>query len=142
MARMIAGVMRWALGAIAVVGALAVQAEAPAPVTLGQHIFPESISSGPDGSLFVGSLKGGVLRVSPQGKVSQWLAPGAYQTRSIFGVLADVRGRTLWLCSTDMSSYGIATPGTQGGKLAQGAGSRDRQGQGELPAARGQGPLQ
>lgn len=106
---------RWALGAIAIAAWVSAKAAAPANVTLGPNVFPESLSSSRAGDLFIGSLKGGVLRVSSKGKVSQWIAPGAYQTRSIFGVLVDEPRRTVWICSSDMSAFGIATPGNQTG---------------------------
>ena len=106
---------RWALGATAVAGAIAGNATAPGDVMLGQDVFPESLSSSRGGQLYVGSMKGGVLRVSPDGKVSPWIAAGAGQTRSIFGVLVDEPRRTLWVCSSDMSAYGIAAPGDQTG---------------------------
>src|SRR5450631_1668718 len=108
---------RWALCAVLAAGfaGLADAATMPTDIPIGQNIFPESISSSRAGDLFIGSLKGGVLRVSPHGKVSRWLAPGAYQTRSIFGVLVDEPHRTLWVCSSDMSAFGIAAPGDQTG---------------------------
>jgi len=108
----------WALGAAALAAALlnvSAEAAAPAAVTLGQNVFPESLSSDRAGNLYIGSFKGGVLRVSPQGKVSEWISPGGFETRSIFGVLVDEPRRTVWLCSTDMSALGIATPGDQSG---------------------------
>ena len=84
--------LRWALGATAVVGAISGKAAAPTDVMLGQDVFPESLSSSRAGHLFIGSIKGGVLRVSPAGKASQWIAPGADQTRSVFGVLVAICG--------------------------------------------------
>jgi sugar lactone lactonase YvrE len=113
--RLAAGMTGWALGAAALAAGVAGIAAVPADVSLGQNVFPESLSSSRAGELFIGSLRGGVLRVSPRGKVSQWIAPGADRTRSIFGVLVDEPRRTVWLCSTDMSAYGIATPGDQAG---------------------------
>jgi sugar lactone lactonase YvrE len=97
-------------------GLVAVPASAaPGDIALGKAVFPESLSSSRSGDLFIGSFRGGVLRVSPQGKVSQWIAPGADGTRSIFGVLVDEPRHTVWLCSTDMSEYGIVAPGDQTG---------------------------
>jgi sugar lactone lactonase YvrE len=110
------GKSRWMLGVLGGVAlATSAEAAAPADVAIGQNVYPESITSNRAGDLFIGSFKGGVLRVSNKGKVSQWLAPGAFQTRSIFGVLVDEPRRTLWLCSTDMSAVGITSPGNQAG---------------------------
>jgi sugar lactone lactonase YvrE len=106
---------RWTFGALLGVAGIAGAAAAPGDIPIGQNVFPESFSSSRAGDLFIGSFRGGVLRVSPHGKVSQWIAPGAYQTRSILGVLVDEPRRTLWACSSDMSAFGIAAPGNQTG---------------------------
>jgi sugar lactone lactonase YvrE len=87
----------------------------PADIVIGKSIFPESLSAAPDGSLFVGSIKGGVLRVSRRGEVSRWLAPGASDTRAILGVVVDAPHRTLWLCSNDLSAIGITESGGPAG---------------------------
>jgi sugar lactone lactonase YvrE len=83
---------------------------APSDITLGTDVFAESLSSDRAGNLYVGSIRGGVLRVTPQGKVSPWLAAGAFETRAVFGVLVDERRGTLWLCSNDVSKMGILSP--------------------------------
>src|SRR6516225_11771970 len=53
----------------------------------GDRGYPESISSGPDNTLYVGSLAmGGVWRVKPEtGAVEPWIKPAAFGTRSILG---------------------------------------------------------
>src|ERR1041385_8824347 len=53
--------------------------------------FPESITASADGALYVGSpAVGGITRI-PRGATRDepWLKPGAFDTRSTFGVLAD-----------------------------------------------------
>jgi streptogramin lyase len=84
-------------------------AGAPKTIPLpGDRAFPESISATADGTLYIGSAGvGGVLRV-PAGttKPESWIAPGAFGSKSIFGVLADIRSQTLWVCSNDFSSAG------------------------------------
>jgi sugar lactone lactonase YvrE len=74
----------------------------------GQRAFPESITSGRDGSLFVGRLgEGGIVRADPRtGATAVFVAPGAAGSRSITGVLADETSGTLWACSNDLSALG------------------------------------
>lgn len=88
----------------------------PAAIDLpGDRLHPENLSTTADGSAYVGSVTGGVLRVSlKSGKVESWLKPGASGSRSIFGVLADAKHNVLWTCSNDLSGFGIAVPGGEG----------------------------
>ncbi|HVJ55886.1 MAG TPA: hypothetical protein VM689_25720 [Aliidongia sp.] len=91
---------------------------APASVTLpGNRTFPESITSTADGTLYVGSFaEGGVLRVRPGASQAEpWIEPGAFDSRSVLGVLADERSGTLWVCSNDLSARGIPGPGSAKG---------------------------
>lgn len=89
----------------------------PAPVDLpGERLFPESLSVASDGTIYVGSITGGVVKAAagPRRAVP-WLKPGAGGTGSIFGVLADPGGDRLWLCSnppTDGVSIRGARPGS------------------------------
>lgn len=79
----------------------------------GERVFPESVTSTSDGTLYVGSIvEGGIRRVAPGAREAEpWLAPAAHGTRSIFGVLADDGTGTLWACSNDVSAMGIPSPG-------------------------------
>lgn len=96
-------------------------AAAPADIPLpGKAVFPESLSIGADGRFYVGSINGGVLQIETNGKTRQWIAPGAYGTRSIFGVLADPAHGLLWVCSNDISAMGVAGPGKQSGSWLKG----------------------
>ena len=58
------------------------------PVTI---VLVENITSTKDGTLYVGSLgSGGLLRIKAgSSKAEIWIKPGAFGSRSIFGVLAD-----------------------------------------------------
>lgn len=99
------------------VGASAAPREIPLP---GDRAFPESITSTGDGTLYVGGLAtGGVLRArAGSAQAEPWIKPGAYDTRSVFGVLADEKSRTLWVCSNDVSSLGVPGPtSVEGGFL-------------------------
>jgi sugar lactone lactonase YvrE len=83
----------------------------------GDRAFPESLSSTQDGTLFIGSLAdGGVFRAAPGAATAEpWIMPGANDSRSILGVLADEGSGTLWACSNDMSSMGVTGPGAAKG---------------------------
>lgn len=95
----------------------------PATITLpGDRVFPESTTSTSDGTLFVGSLaSGGVMRVSKGAtEAKPWVAPGAFDSRSTFGVLADERSGTLWACSNDASALGVPGPSQVKGSALKG----------------------
>lgn len=86
----------------------------------GNAAYPESVTVGPDGALYVSSLaSGGVKRVKLGAAVAEpWIAPGASGSRSTFGLYADARTNTLWVCSNDLSALGVPGPGeTQGSHL-------------------------
>ncbi len=95
----------------------------PAQIVLpGDSVYPESITSTADGTLYVGSfVAGGIFRVPPgasQGDV--WIKPGAFGTRSILGVYADEKSQTLWVCSNDLSALGVSGPGKVPGSWLKG----------------------
>jgi sugar lactone lactonase YvrE len=82
-----------------------------APAAVPDNSFPESVTSTKDGTLYVGSFNlGGVVKVAPGGKAEQFVKPGAGGTRSVLGVLADERGGTLYVCSNDISGFGVPGP--------------------------------
>jgi outer membrane protein assembly factor BamB len=96
---------------------------APASISLpGDRVFPENITSTKDGTLYVGSLgSGGIFRIKPGAtKADLWIKPGAFGSRSIFGVLADEQSNTLWACSNDMSALGVIIASTENGSVLKG----------------------
>src|SRR6266404_2156971 len=105
----------WLMGS----SALAIPASIDLP---GDRVFPENITSGKDGTLYVGSLgSGGVIRIrAGAAKAEVWIKPGAFGSRSILGVLADEGSNTLWACSNDLSLVGVVTPGTETGSALKG----------------------
>jgi sugar lactone lactonase YvrE len=87
----------------------------------GDQLYPESITSTSDGTLFVGSLgSGGVIRIKPAGNPEVWIKPGAFGSRSILGVLAHEPSNTLWVCSNDLTAIGIKAAGTATGSALKG----------------------
>jgi hypothetical protein len=74
--------------------------------------FPESVTSTKDGTLYAGSFNlGGVTRVAPGGKPEQFIQPGAAGSRSVLGLLADEKGGFLYVCSNDITGFGVPGPG-------------------------------
>lgn len=116
--------MRRALKPLAVLGGalLVVAAAAPTAIDLpGERLFPESVSITRDGTAYVGSMGGGVLRVRLRdGRVEPWIRPGAFGSGPLFGVFADPRNHMLWVCSNDFSARGVAVAGADGGAALKG----------------------
>ncbi|HUI19814.1 MAG TPA: hypothetical protein VLZ74_02045 [Methylocella sp.] len=106
-----------------VLGTTAATCATPSVIELpGNRAFPESITSGPDGTLYISSLaSGGVFRVEPgQAQAEIWIKPGAYDSRSTFGVFADTGSNTLWVCSNDASALGVPGPSSITGSFLKG----------------------
>jgi sugar lactone lactonase YvrE len=83
-----------------------------APVGVPDKSFPESVTSTKDGTLYAGSFNlGGVVKAKPGGKAEQFIAPGAAGSRSTLGVLADEKGGRLFVCSNDITGFGVPGPG-------------------------------
>jgi sugar lactone lactonase YvrE len=105
---------KYALGAAALIllAASAYAATSIAEITLpGTRVFPESITSTPDGTLIVGSLgHGNVLRIAPGSTTAEeWIKPGTGGLNQVLGVYADDKGKTLWVCSNNLQNKGEAT---------------------------------
>jgi sugar lactone lactonase YvrE len=81
----------------------------------GDHVFPESITSTSDGTIYISSLGDGMIfRVSPGSATAEpFVRPGA-GLMSVIGVLADEKTGTLWACSSDLTASGVTTPGGSG----------------------------
>jgi sugar lactone lactonase YvrE len=88
----------------------------------GERAFPESMSAASDGTLYVSSLaSGGIVRIKPGASTAeQWIKPGAFDSRSTFGVLVDERSNLLWVCSNDMSGKGVPGPSSIPGSYLKG----------------------
>jgi sugar lactone lactonase YvrE len=104
---------RLALAAnVLAIGASLYAADQITQITLvSKELYPESITSLKDGTLFVGSLgHGSVLRIPP-GKMAPeiFIQPGANGLGSVLGVLADEKANTLWVCSNNLDGKGTPT---------------------------------
>ncbi|GLS44890.1 hypothetical protein [Methylobacterium brachythecii] len=101
----------------------------------GQAVFPESITSTADGTLYVSSfVAGGVIRVKPGAKEGEvWIKPAAFGTRSTFGLLADEKSNTLWLCSNDLSALGVQGPNEEKGAALKGFDLKTGEGKFSVP---------
>jgi len=104
----IAAVPALAAGALVmmVCGTAHARASLPEQVVIdGQNIYPESISSAADGRLFTGSFDGIIYRALPgSDRAHAWIRPDERNgLLSVFGVLADERSGTLWVCSSPNS---------------------------------------
>lgn len=64
-------------------------------------VFPESVTSTSDGTIYSGSIKGNVYRAAPnESQALPWItANEANGILTILGVFADEASDTLWLCS-------------------------------------------
>jgi sugar lactone lactonase YvrE len=83
-----------------------------APVGVPDKSFPESVTSTRDGTLYAGSFNlGGVVKAVPGGKAEQFIKPGAGGSRSVLGVLADEKSGMLFVCSNDITGFGVPGPG-------------------------------
>jgi sugar lactone lactonase YvrE len=96
-------------------GALFAQAgfaQAVTEITLpGTRVFPESITSTADGTIYSGSLgHGDVLRIAP-GKTTaeEWIKPGAGGLNNVLGVFADEKNKLFWVCSNNLENKGEPT---------------------------------
>lgn len=80
-----------------------------AQITLNHdRVFPESITSSPDGTLFIGSMgKGEVLRAEKGATTAEvWIKPGTADLQQVAGVYADAASGTLWVCSLKLGGGG------------------------------------
>jgi len=85
----------------------------PAPpqvVVDGERVFPESMASAADGSLFFGSIGNKMIyRAAPgSDKAEPFVQPGTDGVQSTFGVYADSKSGTLWACSNLLGPPGGA----------------------------------
>ena len=82
------------------------------PIGVPDKSFPESVTSTKDGTLYAGSFNlGGVVKVVSGGRAEQFIKPGAGGSRSVLGVFADEKSGMLYVCSNDITGFGVPGPG-------------------------------
>lgn len=87
----------------------------------GDRFFPESVTSDGKGVAYVPSAQGGVYKVVlSSGKITPFIAPGAFGSASVFGVLVDPARKMLWTCNNDLSAVGIPIEGADKGSSVKG----------------------
>jgi sugar lactone lactonase YvrE len=104
-----------ALAALALLAGRAM-ASAPTEITIpGDHVFPESITSSHDGTLYGSSIgEGRIWRVKPGSDTAESFVPPGKDLMSTMGVLADDTAGVLYACSNDWTKLGVTTPGGSG----------------------------
>ena len=105
---------RFYIAALAIATCGAATARADTVELPGERAFPENPST-QDGTLYWQPCLGRHLSgraARKQAKV--WIKPGTYGTHSVFGVLADDKSDTLWVCSNDLSARGVTVAGSDG----------------------------
>jgi hypothetical protein len=100
-----------ALAASLVAASVATLAHAALPQTVtvdAEKVFPESMTSGADGSLYFGSIGNKMIyRAAPgSDKAEPFVQPGTDGVQSTFGVYADSKTNTLWACSNVLGAPG------------------------------------
>ena len=75
-------------------------------------VYPESVTSTRAGDVITGSMKGIIFRAAPgESRASAWIRPdSANGLQAVFGVLADERSGTLWVCSVANPFQRAAVP--------------------------------
>src|SRR5690606_4496194 len=92
-----------ALALVLALGTMPAMSQSTRPgIRIGDtEVFPESVTSAPDGTVYAGSVKGNVYRAAPGESVAlPWIRTSeANGILTILGVFADEASGTLWLCS-------------------------------------------
>jgi len=88
-------------------------ADPPDVIIDGKAVYPESITSGGDGTLYLGSLAGTIYRALPgSARAQPWISRSAANgLLTVFGVLADERSHVLWVCSSPAALPGGVAKG-------------------------------
>jgi hypothetical protein len=126
----------------AVLGLQACSGTPPAPardiLIDGKDVYPESVTSTAAGAVINGSIAGIVYRTPPGGTVAKpWIRPTPENgLGAVFGVLADDKSKTLWLCSVP-APFGPPKEGENSSVIAFDLESGEPRGAYRFPAPRG-----
>lgn len=113
-----------AVGAAALLALAASAATAQEAITLpGQALFPESITSTADGTVYAGSIaKGEIYRAAPGATEAEvFVTKEAGGFLMVLGVLADEQNGVLWACSAQFGDPNAPPTELKGIDLATGA---------------------
>src|SRR5262245_12915419 len=101
--------VRAVIGAIAAV-CIAHAADRPEITFADGRIFPESVTSTRDGTLYFGSLgQDSVYRATPKSaKAETWIQPKTHGLQQVLGVYADDASGMLWVCASATGGRGGA----------------------------------
>jgi streptogramin lyase len=91
--------------------ALPARAAAPASIAIdGTAVFPESLSSAADGTIYIGGMGSGMIYRALPGaaQAKPWISRDAIGAPLVLGVLADAKTGTLWVC-TDAADFSAGT---------------------------------
>jgi hypothetical protein len=95
-------VTRVLMGAAALLVTSLALAKAPAELKIpGTGVFPESLTSSRNGTVYIGSAGlGQVYKIAPGKDTAEvFIKPGTGGIHQVFGVFADDKTNTLWLCT-------------------------------------------
>ncbi len=83
-----------------------------------RNVFPESLDSAPDGTLYIGGGNGRIYRARPgQGYAEPWLLPEASGLhKGVRGVVVDYARRRLWVCDNDGRNSSVVRFALDGGR--------------------------
>ena len=100
-------------GIAGVVLGTAAMADAPPEIRIpGDKVFPESLTSTPEGAVIIGSIgMGQIFRAKAGSDSAQvWILPSDDAPAGYLGVFADPQHDTLWACSLPAGGPGVAKP--------------------------------
>jgi hypothetical protein len=87
--------------------------EAPAQIDIvGEPgFYPESLTSTSEGTVIIGSAQRTIFRAAPgTALATPWIELPASSPRSVFGLLADERTKTLWACTGTLGKVDAPPP--------------------------------
>jgi hypothetical protein len=100
-------------GVASALAAAAALAAPPQEIAIpGQRVFPESLTSAPDGTVYIGSIgTRTIFRAKPGAAAAEaWIGPSADVPAGYLGVFVDAKSKTLWACALPAGGPGVATP--------------------------------
>jgi glucose/arabinose dehydrogenase/mono/diheme cytochrome c family protein len=88
----------------------------PSQLTVpGQRVFPESLTSTPDGRVIIGTITARTIFVVKPGEstAAPWIQPDNETSLGVYGLLADTKSNTLWACFSSFPGSHDSAPQAQ-----------------------------